>query len=95
MKAFQILRNARTTSSSPSGAQSSNSKPSNSGNGAIGSNSTKQKQQPPVNKFSPPSQFQTAVQKSDIVDKAISDVKNPKAIGGNQKIKQSAVPLMT
>ncbi|VDK73168.1 unnamed protein product [Litomosoides sigmodontis] len=95
MKAFQISRNARTTSSTPSGAQSSNNEPSNCGNRAIGSNDTKQKQQSPASKFSPSPQFKTAVEKFDIVDKATSDVKNSKATGGNQKIKQSAMPQMT
>ncbi|CAG9535175.1 unnamed protein product [Cercopithifilaria johnstoni] len=83
MKAFQISRNARTMSSTPSQAQSSSNKPSNSEDQAIGGNNIKPRRQSPFNRFSSP-QFKTAVEKSSRIVKAIK---------GFQKIKKSTTPM--
>uniref|UniRef100_A0A0R3RTG7 PDZ_6 domain-containing protein n=1 Tax=Elaeophora elaphi TaxID=1147741 RepID=A0A0R3RTG7_9BILA len=94
MKSFQISRNARATSSTPSQAQSSSSKPSSSEDRTVDDNNIKQRQRLPFNRFSLSPQFKTATEKSSRVAKTISDTTLPKAIENIQKIKKST-PLTT
>uniref|UniRef100_A0A915PKR0 PDZ domain-containing protein n=1 Tax=Setaria digitata TaxID=48799 RepID=A0A915PKR0_9BILA len=85
MKAFQILRNARTTSSSPSQSQSSESKPTSSENRAVDSDSIKRRRQSTLNR-------KTVCEKPNRhLATALSVEKFPSA----QKIKKSTTRLRT
>uniref|UniRef100_A0A1I8EAJ8 PDZ domain-containing protein n=1 Tax=Wuchereria bancrofti TaxID=6293 RepID=A0A1I8EAJ8_WUCBA len=90
MKAFQNLRNTRTTSSS-SQVQSSDNTASNNEDQTADRNNIKQRKQSPINKFSPSSQFKTSVRKSNSIAEAISDEKHPI----NRKVKKAMTPLVT